>query len=41
VFGITVYDIIMEKVKDLKYPVCFNFPVNASIGGADRWSDIE
>lgn len=26
-FGRTVYDIVMEKVKDYKYPVCFNFPV--------------
>jgi muramoyltetrapeptide carboxypeptidase len=26
-FGRTVYDIVMEKVKDFKYPVCFNFPV--------------
>jgi muramoyltetrapeptide carboxypeptidase len=26
-FGRTVYDIVMEKVGDYKYPVCFNFPV--------------
>ncbi|RFS24634.1 LD-carboxypeptidase [Chitinophaga silvatica] len=26
-FGRSVYDIVMEKVKDFKYPVCFNFPV--------------
>ncbi|SEV97448.1 muramoyltetrapeptide carboxypeptidase [Chitinophaga sp. YR573] len=26
-FGRTVVDIVMEKVKDFKYPVCFNFPV--------------
>lgn len=26
-FGRTLYDIVMEKVKDFKYPVCFNFPV--------------
>lgn len=26
-FGRTVYDIVMEKVKDKHYPVCFNFPV--------------
>lgn len=26
-FGRTVYDIVKEKVKDLPYPVCFNFPV--------------
>ncbi|MEC5142352.1 LD-carboxypeptidase [Chitinophaga sp. 212800010-3] len=26
-FGRTVYDIVMEKVKDFSYPVCFNFPV--------------
>jgi muramoyltetrapeptide carboxypeptidase len=26
-FGRTVYDIVMEKVKDFKYPVCFGFPV--------------
>jgi muramoyltetrapeptide carboxypeptidase len=26
-FGRTVYDIVMEKVKDHHYPVCFNFPV--------------
>lgn len=25
-FGRTVYDIVMEKVKNFKYPVCFNFP---------------
>jgi muramoyltetrapeptide carboxypeptidase len=26
-FGRTVVDIVMEKVKDCNYPVCFNFPV--------------
>jgi muramoyltetrapeptide carboxypeptidase len=26
-FGKTVYDIVMEKVKDYSYPVCFDFPV--------------
>jgi muramoyltetrapeptide carboxypeptidase len=26
-FGKTVYDIVMEKVKDYDYPVCFDFPV--------------
>ena len=26
-FGKTLYDIVMEKVKDFKYPVCFDFPV--------------
>lgn len=26
-FGRTVYDMVLEKVKDLPYPVCFNFPV--------------
>lgn len=26
-FGRTVYDIVMEKVKDSSYPVCFSFPV--------------
>ncbi|PWV47564.1 LD-carboxypeptidase [Chitinophaga sp. S165] len=26
-FGRTVYDIVMEKVRDFKYPVCFGFPV--------------
>lgn len=26
-FGRTVADIVMEKVKDCTYPVCFNFPV--------------
>ncbi|SDG56146.1 S66 peptidase family protein [Chitinophaga filiformis] len=26
-FGRTVYDIVMEKVKEFKYPVCFGFPV--------------
>ncbi|SFO14373.1 muramoyltetrapeptide carboxypeptidase [Chitinophaga sp. YR627] len=26
-FGRTVYDIVMEKVKDSTYPVCFGFPV--------------
>ncbi len=26
-FGKTVYDIVMEKVKEFDYPVCFDFPV--------------
>jgi muramoyltetrapeptide carboxypeptidase len=26
-FGKTVYDMVLEKVKPFKYPVCFNFPV--------------
>jgi len=26
-FGETVYDMILEKVKDYNYPVCFDFPV--------------
>ncbi|PSL50221.1 muramoyltetrapeptide carboxypeptidase [Chitinophaga niastensis] len=26
-FGKTVYDMVLEKVKDFSYPVCFNFPV--------------
>jgi muramoyltetrapeptide carboxypeptidase len=26
-FGKTIYDIVMEKVKDYEYPVCFDFPV--------------
>ena len=26
-FGMTEYEMIFEKVKDFKYPVCFNFPV--------------
>lgn len=26
-FGRSVYDIVMEKVRAYKYPVCFNFPV--------------
>jgi muramoyltetrapeptide carboxypeptidase LdcA involved in peptidoglycan recycling len=26
-FGRTLHDIVMEKVKNFKYPVCFNFPV--------------
>jgi muramoyltetrapeptide carboxypeptidase len=26
-FGRTVYQIVMEKVKDTRYPICFNFPV--------------
>ncbi|HTQ29087.1 MAG TPA: LD-carboxypeptidase [Puia sp.] len=26
-FGKTLYDIVMEKVKDYRFPVCFNFPV--------------
>lgn len=26
-FGKTIYDMILEKVKEYNYPVCFNFPV--------------
>jgi len=26
-FGLSLYDIIMEKVKEFSYPVCFDFPV--------------
>jgi muramoyltetrapeptide carboxypeptidase len=26
-FGKTVYEMVMEKVKEYNYPVCFNFPV--------------
>jgi muramoyltetrapeptide carboxypeptidase len=26
-FGRTLYDIVLEKVKEYKYPVCFDFPV--------------
>jgi muramoyltetrapeptide carboxypeptidase len=26
-FGRTLYDIVLEKVKDFDYPVCFGFPV--------------
>ena len=26
-FGKTIYDIVTEKVKEFKYPVCFDFPV--------------
>jgi len=26
-FGRTLHDIVLEKVKDFKYPVCFDFPV--------------
>ncbi|PUZ27373.1 muramoyltetrapeptide carboxypeptidase [Chitinophaga costaii] len=26
-FGRTLYDIVFEKVKNFRYPVCFNFPV--------------
>jgi len=26
-FGMTAYEIVMEKVKDYKYPICFDFPV--------------
>ncbi|MBE9597667.1 LD-carboxypeptidase [Pedobacter sp. MC2016-24] len=26
-FGRTVYDIILEKIKEYEYPVCFDFPV--------------
>ncbi len=26
-FGITLYDIVLDKVKEYKYPVCFDFPV--------------
>jgi muramoyltetrapeptide carboxypeptidase len=26
-FGIPIQDIILDKLKDLKFPVCFDFPV--------------
>jgi muramoyltetrapeptide carboxypeptidase len=26
-FGKTIYDMVMEKVKKYRYPVCFDFPV--------------
>ena len=26
-FGKTIYDMVLEKVKEYNYPVCFNFPV--------------
>jgi muramoyltetrapeptide carboxypeptidase len=26
-FGKTIYEIVMEKVKEYHYPVCFDFPV--------------
>jgi muramoyltetrapeptide carboxypeptidase len=26
-FGKTLYDIVLEKIKEYKYPVCFDFPV--------------
>jgi muramoyltetrapeptide carboxypeptidase len=26
-FGLSLYDIVLEKVKEYKYPVCFDFPV--------------
>jgi muramoyltetrapeptide carboxypeptidase len=26
-FGKTIYEIVMEKVKEYDYPVCFDFPV--------------
>jgi muramoyltetrapeptide carboxypeptidase len=26
-FGRTIYDMVLDRVKDLPYPVCFNFPV--------------
>jgi len=26
-FGRTIYDMVLEKVQDCSYPVCFNFPV--------------
>ena len=26
-FGRTLYDVVLEKVKKYKYPVCFDFPV--------------
>jgi muramoyltetrapeptide carboxypeptidase len=26
-FGLSLYDIVLEKVKDYSYPVCFDFPV--------------
>lgn len=30
-FGRTLYDIVLEKVKHYKYPVCFDFPVGHQI----------
>ncbi len=30
-FGKTIYDIISEKVKEYRYPVCFDFPVGHQI----------
>ncbi|MCH5596565.1 S66 peptidase family protein [Niabella ginsengisoli] len=30
-FGQSVYDIVMNKVKEYNYPVCFNFPVGHQI----------
>jgi muramoyltetrapeptide carboxypeptidase len=26
-FGKTIYEIVLEKVKEYSYPVCFDFPV--------------
>jgi muramoyltetrapeptide carboxypeptidase len=26
-FGKNIYEIILEKIKDFNYPVCFDFPV--------------
>lgn len=30
-FGRTVQELVMEKVKDLRYPVCFDFPVGHQV----------
>ncbi|AHF16774.1 S66 peptidase family protein [Niabella soli] len=30
-FGRSIYDIVLEKVKEYKYPVCFDFPVGHQI----------
>ena len=30
-FGKTIYDIVLEKVKEYSYPVCFDFPVGHQI----------
>ncbi|MBC7567882.1 MAG: LD-carboxypeptidase, partial [Pedobacter sp.] len=30
-FGKTVYELVNEKVKELKYPICFDFPVGHQV----------
>ncbi|MEJ7557687.1 MAG: LD-carboxypeptidase [Pedobacter sp.] len=30
-FGKTVYELVLEKVKDYKYPLCFDFPVGHQV----------